>query len=167
MTWQDTSLGAHIDLISGPAFKSRNFTDDPSDVPLVKGENIGQGEIIWSASKYWPSHRADEFARFRLKPGDVILAMDRPWVTAGLKYAWVKEGDPDALLVQRVARMRGTNGLLTGFLRYVVASKAFSDYIKNIMGGTNVPHISGDQIRAFKFRLPDPGSQHFTKGKSE
>ena len=51
MSWTATTLGPHVDLRSGPAFKSRFFTDDPSDVPLAKGENIGQGVIIWEKSK--------------------------------------------------------------------------------------------------------------------
>ena len=38
------------------------------------------------------------------KKGDVILAMDRPWIEAGLKWAFVRESDLPAFLVQRVAR---------------------------------------------------------------
>ena len=154
MSWQDTTLGPHVDLLSGPAFKSNLFTDNPSDVPLVKGENIGQGKILWEKSKYWPNSDANQYDKYKLKAGDVVLAMDRPWVTAGLKYAVINEHDPEALLVQRVARLRGINGLDSGFLRYVVSSPEFTGYVKNIMGGTNVPHISGDQIRAFQFAMP-------------
>ncbi len=154
MSWSETTLGPHIDLTSGPAFKSRYFTDDPSDVPLIKGENIGQGMILWDKSRYWSRGDADGYEKFKLQAGDVVLAMDRPWVTAGLKYAVINEGDPEALLVQRVARLRGLNGLSSQFLRYIIASSQFCAYAKNIMGGTNVPHISGDQIRAFRFRLP-------------
>ena len=159
MSWSETTLGPHVDLISGPAFKSRNFTDDPSDVPLVKGENIGQGIILWDKSKYWPRADSEGYQRFFLLPGDVILAMDRPWVSAGLKYAVINERDPEALLVQRVARMRGVSGLSSQYLRYIIASPAFCAYAKNIMGGTNVPHMSGDQIRAFPFSLPQKADQ--------
>lgn len=160
MSWQETCLGNHIDLISGAAFKSAVFTDNENDVPLIKGENIGQGKILWDKSRYWPAGDIDRHERCLLKPGDVILAMDRPWVTAGLKFAQIKESDPLSLLVQRVARMRGTNGLETNYLRYIIGSKPFSDYVKNIMRGTNVPHISGGQIKAYKFFLPPNGQQN-------
>ena len=50
--------------------------------------------------------------------------------------------------------MRAKRGLRQDYLTYIVASRAFSDYVRNIMGGTNVPHISGSQIKAFTFRLP-------------
>lgn len=87
MSWVETTLGLHIDLISGAAFGSRYFTDDPTDIPLVKGENLSQGIILWDKSKYWPRGDVDGYGRLQLRPGDIVLAMDRPWVTAGLKYA--------------------------------------------------------------------------------
>ena len=154
MSWTRTTLGSHVDVVSGPAFKSELFTDDPNDVPLVKGENIGQGEVLWDKSKYWPRQEADRFAKYRLTAGDVVVAMDRPWVTAGLKFARITDRDPESLLVQRVARLRGTNGLAPQLVKHIIASPDFTAYVKNIMGGTNVPHISGDQIRAFAFTLP-------------
>ena len=159
MSWALSKLENHIDLLSGPAFKSAEFTDDVNDIPLVKGENIGQGKILWSKSRYWPKQKVEEYKQYQLDVGDVILAMDRPWVTAGLKYSWIRPGDPPALLVQRAARMRGINGLRTDYLRYIVGSKPFSDFIKNIMRGTNIPHISGKQIKLYEFLLPSTREQ--------
>jgi type I restriction enzyme S subunit len=152
--WPRVRLGDHVDLLSGFAFKSQTFTDDPNDIPLVKGANVHQGFIDWVTAKRWPANEADEYERFRLRPGDVVVAMDRPWIEAGLKYAWIKPSDPSSLLVQRVARLRGVRGLDTGFLRFVIGSEDFTNYIKPIVTGVNVPHISGDQIRAFEIRLP-------------
>jgi|ETNmetMinimDraft_31_1059906.scaffolds.fasta_scaffold00156_8 type I restriction enzyme, S subunit len=159
MSWQRVCLGEYIDLISGPAFKSARFTDNPDDIPLVKGDNLAQGYISWEKSKYWPKEDAESYSKYWLNEGDVILAMDRPWVTAGLKYSWIKPHDPRAFVVQRVARMRGRSGLLSEYLRYIVGSKHFSDYIKNIMGGTNVPHISPKQIGTYEVALPPEKSQ--------
>ncbi|MCR9095666.1 MAG: restriction endonuclease subunit S [bacterium] len=160
MSWRRTPLGEHIDLISGPAFKSAHFTADPEDVPLVKGENLGQGQILWAKSKYWPRADTEKYERFFLEPHDVVLAMDRPWVPAGLKFAAVPPDAPRALLVQRVARIRPASSLTSAFLRYVIASPEFCAYVKNIMGGVGVPHISGDQIRRFEFSLPPLPEQH-------
>ena len=152
-------IGDYVETVSGPAFKSARFTDDPSDVPLIKGENIAQGYIAWEKSRYWPIGEAEEYERFGLIAGDIVLAMDRPWVTAGLKWARMKPHDSPSLLVQRVARLRAKPGLRQDFLTYVIGSAAFSEYVRNIMGGTNVPHISGAQIKEFKFRLPGENEQ--------
>jgi len=159
MSWKETTLENHVDLISGPAFKSAKFSDNPDDIPLIKGENLSQKKILWEKSRYWPANEVSGYEKYFLEEGDVVLAMDRPWVPAGLKYAWIQKTDPKALLVQRVARLKGINGLSTEFLRYVIGSQIFSQYIKGIMGGTNVPHISGDQIKAFRFQLPSEPEQ--------
>ena len=50
--------------------------------------------------------------------------------------------------------MRGTELVRTSFIHHLVGSRRFSDYIKPIVTGVNVPHISPDQIKAFSFRLP-------------
>lgn len=76
-------LGNHVDLLAGFAFKSARFTNDPDDIPLIKGENVGQGEILWNISKRWPKTEFDHYSRFELCKDDVVLAMDRPWVPAG------------------------------------------------------------------------------------
>lgn len=157
--WPEVWLGDHVELTAGFAFKSRQFTNNHDDVPLVKGSTVQQGYIDWDTAPRWPAAEVDEYKRFELVPGDVVLAMDRPWVEAGLKYGWIKPGDPRSLLVQRVARLRGTNGLRTEFVRYIIGSPQFTAYIRPIVTGVNVPHISGDQIRGYRFRLPPQDAQ--------
>ena len=157
--WREVKLKDCSDLITGFPFKSSRFTDNESDIPLVKGENLHQGYIDWKNAKRWDSKEYEKHEKYHLKKDDVLIAMDRPWIKAGLKYTWIKESDPKALLVQRVARLRGTNGLQTRFLRYVIGSPYFSGYIEPIVTGVNVPHISGSQILDFKFLLPPKNEQ--------
>lgn len=152
--WPEVKLDDHVDLLSGFAFKSKDFTDNPEDAPLVKGANVHQGFIDWKGAVRWPKVQFAEFEKYQLKENDVVLAMDRPWIEAGLKYSWIKKGDPKSLLVQRVSRLRGRNGLNTRFLRYIIGSPQFTAYIKPIVTGVNVPHISGGQIKGYTFTLP-------------
>jgi len=102
----------------------------------------------------WPAHRVSEFERYAVDPGDVVLAMDRPWIEAGLKYGVVQFEDVPCLLVQRVARLRGTSDLSQRYLVYVIGSPAFTHYVQAVQTGTAVPHISGSQIAGFRFPLP-------------
>ena len=152
--WKRTPLANHCEVFSGYPFESSGFTDDPCDIPLVKGENVGQGEILWDISRRWTRQGADELERYKLVSGDVVLAMDRPWVPAGLKFAKITESAPEALLVQRVARLRGRGGLVQDFLPHLIASPGFVAYVKNVGRGVGVPHISGKEIGAFEFLLP-------------
>jgi type I restriction enzyme S subunit len=96
----------------------------------------------------------NDVADYWLREGDIILAMDRPWIDAGLKYASIRRADLPSLLVQRVARLRGSDGLDTRFMKYVIGSQAFTDYVLAVQTGTAVPHISAGQIKNFELRLP-------------
>jgi type I restriction enzyme S subunit len=154
-TWPKVKLADSVNLLAGFPFKSQQFTDKPDDVPLVKGENVSQGCILWDISKRWPASDWEKMEKFHLVPGDVVIAMDRPWIPAGLKWSFIRAGDPKALLVQRCARLRSSNGRLDqNFLRFVIGGPGFESYVKPITTGVNVPHISGQQILDFEFTLP-------------
>lgn len=151
-------LGDVTEMLVGFAFKSAGFLDaDAEGVRLLRGDNVQQGYIRWGdKTKKWPAADYDDLVRYHLAEGDVILAMDRPIVGSGLKMAWVKAEDLPALLVQRVCRLRGKSGVaLTGFIRYVLAAPEFSAHIHRITTGANIPHISGKDIAAYEFPLPE------------
>lgn len=148
-------LGDVAEIITGHPFRSVDFVDDVTAIRLLRGDNVAQGWLRWDGAKHWPAAREAGLGAYQLRPNDVVLAMDRPWIEAGLKFAVVTPEDLPALLVQRVARLRGTSRLDTRFLRFIIASREFTNYILGVQTGTAVPHISGGQIRAFEFVLPE------------
>ena len=152
--WVTVRLGDVTDLLTGFPFKSDGYVDDDAAPRLLRGDNVAQGALRWDGAKRWPRDPVDDVGNYLLREGDVILAMDRPWIEAGLKYASVRRSDLPSLLVQRVARLRGTDRLDTRFLRYVIGSQAFTDHVLAVLTGTAVPHISGGQIKNFEFPLP-------------
>ena len=153
-----TRLGDVSDMLVGFAFKSAGFLDADADgVRILRGDNVQQGYIRWGdKTKKWPVAQCDGLERYQLAEDDVILAMDRPIVGDGLKMAWIRPEDLPALLVQRVCRLRGKPDMaLTKFIRYVLAAPDFSAHIHRITTGANIPHISGKDIAAYEFELPD------------
>ncbi len=157
--WPTVRLGDAVDLLTGFPFKSDGYVSDPAAPRLLRGDNIAQGRLRWDGAKRWPAETAPPMAKFRLHEGDVVLAMDRPWIEAGLKFASVQREDLPALLVQRVARFRGGEGLDTRFLKYVIGCRDFSDYVLSVQTGTAVPHISARQIEDYEFDLPPLAEQ--------
>lgn len=152
--WQEVQLGDVAGLMTGYPFKSEHYTDDTAAARLIGGDNIAQGHLRWANVRRWPIELTEGLDDYWLQCGDVVLAMDRPWIEAGLKRATIGHCDVPSLLVQRTARLRGSSKLDGGFLRYVVGSQAFTQYILSVQTGTAVPHISPSQIRAYRFLLP-------------
>ena len=150
-----TRIADVVEMTFGFAFKSAEFSEAADDVRLLRGDNIAQGRLRWNGVKRFPAYRVDEVGRYQLAVGDVVVAMDRPWIEAGLKYSVVREEDVPSLLVQRVARLRTkSDSLDQGFLGLLIGSAAFTNYVIGVQTGSAVPHISGRQIGDFEFVLP-------------
>ena len=157
--WPTVRLGDAVDLLTGFPFRSDGYVSDSAAPRLLRGDNIAQGHLRWDGAKRWPAEAAAPMEKFRLCEGDVVLAMDRPWIEAGLKFSSVRREDLPALLVQRVARLRGGESLDTWFLKYVIGCRDFSDYVLSVQTGTAVPHISARQIEDYECCLPPLNEQ--------
>jgi len=158
--WSVTTLAEEADLLTGFPFKSALYSEHPEGVPLLRGDNIAQGHLRWDGVKRWPASEAGSYHDYLLESGDLVLAMDRPWIEAGLKFARVRPSDTPALLVQRVARLRGRRESLdTRFLYYLIGSAAFTQHVLAVQTGTAVPHVSGRQILEFPFHRPPLAEQ--------
>jgi type I restriction enzyme S subunit len=153
-SWPEVLFGDHVDFLTGFPFKSAKYVDDPTGIRLLRGDNVVQGALRWENCKRWTSSEIERFSKYSLEYNDVVLAMDRPWIEAGLKWAYIKGSDLPCLLVQRVSRLRGKNGLLTNFIRYIISDINLTNYVKSVITGINIPHISGPQIQSYQFRLP-------------
>lgn len=160
----DITLGDVTTLLTGFPFKSSAYTADPRGTKLLRGDNIVQGKLRWEGVKRWPANGDFVDPMYQLRAGDVVLAMDRPWIEAGLKYAAIAPSDLPCLLVQRVACIRPTAELSASFLRYLVGSPEFTKHILSIETGTAVPHISGAQIRQYQFACPPLREQEVISG---
>jgi type I restriction enzyme S subunit len=151
--WPLTTIGEHVDLITGEAFQSARFETAPSNgVRLARGDNVKEGEFEWGEkSRFWPELTPD-LERYLLSEGDVLLGMDGSKV--GKNWVRVRREDLPCLLVQRVARLRAKPTMHQGFLRYLIGNPMFKDYVARVRTGTSIPHISGGQIRSYQICLP-------------
>lgn len=132
-------------ILPGYAFESSAYSGDPLQTPLLRGVNVGVGELRWDDAVYWPNDRLSEVSRFQLNPGDVVLGMDRPWIGAGLRIAQIPEGQ-HPLLLQRVAKFEPRGEVLAEYLFWAYQESAFRHEIESSLTGLSVPHLSGDQI---------------------
>jgi type I restriction enzyme S subunit len=90
---------------------------------------------------------------YLINGGDVILAMDRPWISSGLKVCIFPEDERDTYLVQRVARLRPLLPVYTDYIYACIQSKAFEKHC--CPTETTVPHISPVELKNFEILIPD------------
>jgi type I restriction enzyme S subunit len=152
--WEEKILKDDVDLITGFAFKSKLYSESNDDILLLRGDNIMQGEFRWKDAKRWNKSEYNEFEKYQLYENDILLAMDRPWVSAGLKCARLSKEFLPALLVQRTACLRNKSFIDNTFLYYLIRSKGFMDYLLSVQTGIGVPHISGSQILGYTYFRP-------------
>jgi type I restriction enzyme S subunit len=107
----------------------------------------------------WPINDAASYKPFELRPGAIVLGLDRPLIGGETRVAVVQESDVPALLLQRVARIRVKAGFVGDWLFLLLAGNSFAEYLAPIFTGISVPHLSPEQIKSFRFALPDTTKQ--------
>ena len=148
------ALGGVCKLQSGYPFKSSEFVEDGDR--LLRGSNVGVDRLDWrpDITKCFPSERRQEVADFILKSGDIVVAMDRPFISEGFKIARVTESDLPVLLLQRVGRFQPTDRMHAEFLWLFLHSESFQRQLKLSQQGTDLPHISRFDIESTKVVVP-------------
>ena len=73
--WKETSFGEACDMLTGFPFPSIGFSEH--GVRLLRGSNVKRGEVDWSdaITVFWPKVDG-EIAKYSLRAGDLVIAMD-------------------------------------------------------------------------------------------
>lgn len=146
-------------VIPGYAFPSEGFLDS-GGIRLLRGINVSAGETSWDETVRWDEEKTPTPQRFHLRDGDLVIGMDRPWISSGMRMTFISRKDLPALLLQRVACLRPKSAEVD--MRYVywsLRSSRFRQAVEGELTGVSVPHLSGDQIGGFPFLLPPLSTQ--------
>lgn len=146
-----------VDFLTGFAFKSNDFKS--SGIKLCRGINVLTGYLDWNSTAYWDSSEHDKFKKFELKKDDIVIAMDRPWISSGFKISMIGEEDKDILLVQRVARLRSKESSYSNFIYHLLDSHNFKNHCN--VTETTIPHISPTDFKTFL--IPDASQSQILK----
>ena len=155
--WLAAQLGDVAELQPGYAFDSEWFA--PNGVRLLRGTNIIPGGTRWEDVVHLALSRIEKFAPYELNAGDIVIAMDRPFISTGLKVARLAVTDCPALLLQRVGRFRSSAAISTDFLHYYLQGTTFSTHTGGLATGTQLPHISKTDIETCPMLVPPLNEQ--------
>ena len=137
----------HIDLLSGYPFKSENYVG--SGINICGGLVIMPQKIKWEECVHWKS--AIGYENYLLNNNDIVMALDRPWISEGFKIAKVDSKHLPALLIQRTVRIRAID-MNQDYLYYCFICGGFNKHCN--VTGSLVPHISSKDIKSFEVMLP-------------
>jgi len=144
-------------LLPGYTFPSTEFSPDFSGARLLRGVNVGVGAIRWDDCVRLDGQGA-EYRRYVLAPGDLVLGMDRPFISGGTRVAEIRQPDSGSLLVQRVCRLR-LEALGSTIIRWALRSRRFLAHVEPDLTGVSVPHLSEEQIGSFPVPVFSEGEE--------
>ena len=150
-SWEWVRFENVIDMLSGFAFKSSDFVQD-GEFRLLRGINLGVDEVRWDDTVYVNSV-PDKLSIYQLKKGDVLLGLDRPWISNGIRVA-IFDGLENTYLVQRVLRIRGIGVLSCEYVALILRSSLLSAVVQGQTTGISVPHISPKQVGSIAVPVP-------------
>jgi len=156
-------LGELVDIKHGFAFKSENFSDEPSnDILLTPGNFAIGGGFKYEKLKYFSGDVSTEFI---LQAGDLLVTMtDLSKQSDTLGYPALVPDTPGKRYLhnQRLGliKIRSDAPLEKLYLYYLMCSREYRNEIIAGATGTTVKHTAPERIKAFAFLLPSQKEQH-------
>ena len=155
-SWKWVRLATVTDMLSGFAFKSEDFKAK-GKFRLLRGINLGVNNVRWKETVFVDTV-SDRVRDYRLAPGDILLGLDRPWISDGTRVA-IYDEEKETYLVQRVLRIKGLCGVTSPFIALLLRSSLLKGYLGGETTGISVPHISPNQVGNIAIPLPPRSEQ--------
>lgn len=162
--WKKVKLGDYIDVFSGFAFKSKDFSD--SGIPVIKIKNVCPPYISLEDLSYVPNSIAFQNPRYILRKGDVLIAMTGSHINQIASVVGrVGRVRYDAITVlnQRVGKIVNKNeakSSLDYIYYYLSQYEVKVELAQKAGGAANQANISPSDIKNLLFPYPPIEIQH-------
>lgn len=164
MKWEKVKLGKYVEILSGFAFKSKDFLN--CGVPVIKIKNITQEGVTLEDVSYISKELADKNEKYHLNYNDILIALTGSHINQMSsvvgRIARIKHHE-DSLLNQRVGKVFAKDSKLCDidYVYYFLSQ----DYIKISLaskagGAANQANISPNDVKSLTVRWPDIETQH-------
>ena len=162
--WKKEKLGDYVEVLSGFAFKSKDFTSE--GVPVIKIKNISPPNVSLEDLSYVPMTIVTQNPRYILSRGDVLIAMTGSHINqiasvvgrvGRIRY------DVLSVLNQRVGKIVNKDDKKSSldFVYYYLSQYEVKVELAQKAGGAaNQANISPKDIKDLMFPCPTVETQH-------
>ena len=151
--WETLDFGKVLSIISGHGFKKDEYSNN--GVRLFQIANVGFQETLWDTLAYLPLDCIKRYPKLVLKPGDLLMALNRPILGNRVKFTILKEEDCPAILYQRVGKfVIKSNRLHRDYLYGFMLTDYFYRELKVRLAGSDQPYINPTELVKMRFMLP-------------
>ena len=149
--WYNTTVGDLFDVFSGKGFKEKEYSS--SGVKLLRISNVTYDELVWEDTKYLPVEYLETVPELVLRPGDIVMALNRPITNGKLKVSIVDDQEY-YILYQRVGCLRKRDPLnSTQYLQYALLSQAFIHQVESHLQGSDQPYINLPPLKSLTISM--------------
>jgi type I restriction enzyme S subunit len=157
--WETSTIQEITRVINGYAFKSKDFKPTHS-VKSIKITNVGVKEFVEETDNYLPEEFGETLNKVQVKDGDIVIALTRTIIAAGLKVAVVPATYDGALVNQRVAALvANEENVRPSYLYYYLTTKGVADYVLAHVNTLMQPNLSINDLKTLPVPLPSTDEQ--------
>ncbi|HEY5511442.1 MAG TPA: restriction endonuclease subunit S [Prolixibacteraceae bacterium] len=145
--WEQRRVQDISKIANGYAFASKDF-QSTNTIKSIKITNVGVKEFVEETDNYLPEKFKGTFKEFQVKNGDIVIALTRTIIAAGLKVAVVPESYDGALINQRVAVLVPNEKLVNRrFLYNFLTTTGVSKYVLAHVNTLMQPNLSINDLK--------------------
>lgn len=152
--WETKTIQEITKVVNGYAFASKDFKPT-NTVKSVKITNVGVKEFVEEADNYLPEKFKETLKDFQVKEGNIVVALTRTIISAGLKVAVVPASYDGALVNQRVAALVPNEKLVNqNFLYFYLTTSGVAKYVLEHVNTLMQPNLSINDLKNMPVPCP-------------
>ncbi|MDX2195567.1 MAG: restriction endonuclease subunit S [Cytophagales bacterium] len=152
--WETKTIQEITKVVNGYAFASNDFKPT-NTVKSVKITNVGVKEFVEEADNYLPEKFKETLKDFQVKEGNIVIALTRTIISAGLKVAVVPASYDGALVNQRVAALVPNEKLVNqNFLYFYLTTSGVAKYVLEHVNTLMQPNLSINDLKNMPVPCP-------------
>lgn len=151
--WEMVELESIAQVISGYGFNSADFSEE-NPIRCIKITNVGVREFVDDDSSRLPENFIDEYSRYAVNTGDLVISLTRTIISSGLKVAVVPDSWDNTLVNQRVAGLKPTEDSNIQFLYHYLCSDFVYKYVEEQSRSLMQPNLSITDLK--NLPVPNP-----------